>query len=477
MRSTTVLTLGAATALLGAGNVLADDIPTCSLDKKCPESAPCCSQYGQCGVGAYCLGGCDPRMSFSLDSCVPAPVCQDKTYKMDKASMSKIVDISEYLGDPSKADWVSQGEPLSYNDNTLLTMPKNSVGTVLASTTYMWYGSVKARLKTSRGRGVVTAFILMSDVKDEIDYEFVGSELTTAQTNYYFQGIPTYANSGNISVTDTYSNWHEYEIRWTPDQIQWLVDGQVGRTKLKSETWNATANQWDFPQTPSRVQLSIWPGGAASNAQGTIDWAGGAIQWDSEDIKNYGYYFATFGEITVQCYDAKSPPGTNKGTSYYYNSYRATNDTVVDSDKPTVLASFQGTGTDMDAGKPSGTKGGSASATKAGGSKGTSAPNSIPGAGAAPNQVPGGGSGSVSGGSGSSSSGSDGGSSAGGDSGSGASSGSSACGMNGFSQSCDDGSGSGSGGSSTKNNGVKTRDVQGASALAAVVGIVGLMVL
>jgi beta-glucanase (GH16 family) len=69
-------------------------------------------------------------------------------------------------------------------------MPRRSVGTVLASTVYMWYGSVKAKLKTARGRGVVTAFILLSDVKDEIDYEFVGVDLQTAQTNYYFQGIP-----------------------------------------------------------------------------------------------------------------------------------------------------------------------------------------------------------------------------------------------------------------------------------------------
>ncbi|CCC11383.1 unnamed protein product [Sordaria macrospora k-hell] len=408
MRST-VLALGAA-ALLGAGTVLADDIPTCSLDKKCPESAPCCSQYGQCGVGAYCLGGCDPRMSFSLESCVPAPVCQDKTYKMDKASMSKIVDIGKYLGDPSKADWVSQGEPVNYNDNTLLTMPKNSVGTVLASTSYM------------------------CDVKDEIDYEFVGTELKTAQTNYYFQGIPSYVNSGNITITDSWANWHEYEIRWTPDQIQWLVDGQVGRTKKKSETWNATANQWDFPQTPSRVQLSIWPGGLASNAKGTIDWAGGPISWDHEDIKNYGYYFTTFGEITVKCWNADSGPGTNKGKSYYYNSYRATNDTVVDSNKRTTLESFLGTGTDMDKGKVTGTK---SSATKSGGAAETTLPNSIPGAGSAPANVPGGGSGT----------------------------------------SCEEG---GNGQSpSNANNGVRTTgSVQmGASALAAVVGFVGLMFL
>ena len=44
-------------------------------------------------------------------------------------------------------------------------------------------------MKSSRGAGVVSAFILLSDVKDEIDFEFIGADLETAQSNYYFQGI------------------------------------------------------------------------------------------------------------------------------------------------------------------------------------------------------------------------------------------------------------------------------------------------
>jgi beta-glucanase (GH16 family) len=82
-----------------------------------------------------------------------------------------------------------QGELVQYSDYALMTMGKDTPGTVLASTEYMWYGNVKATMKTSRGRGVVTAFILLSDVKDEIDYEWVGADLGTSQTNYYFQGI------------------------------------------------------------------------------------------------------------------------------------------------------------------------------------------------------------------------------------------------------------------------------------------------
>ncbi|KAK3374633.1 concanavalin A-like lectin/glucanase domain-containing protein [Podospora didyma] len=447
-------------ALLGATAVLAADPPTCGLDKKCPKEAPCCSQYGQCGVGAYCLGGCDPRMSFGLDSCVPAPVCKDKTYKWDEGTFKDYYkDIGEYLGDSSKVDWVGQGYPKAHDGTVLLTMPPKSVGTVLATTTYMWYGTVKAKIKTARDAGVVTAFILFGDVKDEIDFEWVGTQLTTTQTNYYFQGIPDYVNSANITTTDTYENWHEYEIQWTPDEISWLVDGKVGRTKKRSETWNATSNQWGFPQTPSRVQLSIWPGGLESNAKGTIDWAGGKINWDSEEIKHYGYYFATVGDVEVKCYNANSGPGTNKKKSYYYNDVSATNNTVVDSDKPTILKSFLGTGTDMNAGaSPSGTD--AAQPTV----------QSIPGGGnSPPGQVPGGGSTSSSqtNNGGSSSSGS---SSNTGSSGSGGD-----CDVTKFSQKCDSGSSSSS---STNNRSDGVRGAErtlGASALAGVIGFAALL--
>jgi len=423
-------------------------------------------EYGQCGVGAYCLGGCDPRMSYSLDSCLPAPVCKDKVYKMD--SLDRYKDISEYLGDPKTADWVGQGEPLIYQGNTLLTMPPKSVGTVLATTTYMWYGSVRARLKTSRGRGVVTAFILYSDVKDEIDFEWVGVDLGTVQTNYYFQGIPNCrssmpifvlmqlltladTNTGNISISsNSYEDFHDYEIQWTPDEIRWLVDGKVGRVKKRSETWNATANQWDFPQTPARVQISIWPGGLETNAEGTINWAGGKIDWESDEIKNYGYYFATFAEVEVKCYRTDSPPGTNKGISYYYTDYRATNDTVVDGNKSTVIKSLLATGLDPTKGDPAKTsKSGSASAAE-------SSVFAIPGGGVGiGNPVPG------------SSSGSD------GSSGSGTGTGrSSFCDGSSFSQDCTGGSDAG------ENAGVRgVRSGLGASAFAVVVGIAGLLFL
>lgn len=153
----------------------------------------------------------------------------------------------------------------------------------------------------------------------------------------------------NITLSDTFNNYHEYTIDWTPDTITWSIDGQVGRTKDRKDTWNATTNQWEYPQTPSRVQISIWPGGLASNAKGTIDWAGGEIDWNGQDIQSNGYYYAQFESVEVKCFNAPRAPGTNKGKSYIYNNARGTNDTVVDGERPTILKSLLGTGTNMTA--------------------------------------------------------------------------------------------------------------------------------
>jgi len=68
---------------------------------------------------------------------------------------------STYLGGTSM-DWTYSGYPLQYGENVLLTMPANSAGTVIMSTSYVWYGEVSATIKTSRDQGVVTAFMYPS---------------------------------------------------------------------------------------------------------------------------------------------------------------------------------------------------------------------------------------------------------------------------------------------------------------------------
>lgn len=139
----------------------------------------------------------------------------------------------------------------------------------------------------------------------------------------------------------------------------------------RSDTWNATANRYDYPQTPSRLQLSLWPAGIPSNGEGTINWAGGLVDWNSQDIQQHGYYYATFGEVDIQCYDPPSGANIQGNTSYIYTDYAATNNTVEITGNSTVLSSFSATGTNMTAGSSTSSASGIASSS--------SASDSIPG--------------------------------------------------------------------------------------------------
>jgi beta-glucanase (GH16 family) len=299
--------------------------------------------YNDCGVGAFCLGGCDVTTSHSIDSCVPGPVCKSGDYKLN--SLDGVQTIQTYLGDSSKADWQLQGQPMFWEDSMVLTMAEGTSGTLIASTFYVWYGKICTNMRTSQGKGVVTAFIMMSDVKDEIDFEFVGVDVNHAQTNWYSQGVTDYNQGENLTVNgDTVNKPHEYCIDWTPEELNWSIDGTSMRKVKKSDTWNSTSNRYGYPQTPSRIMISLWPAGLASNAKGTVDWSGGEIDWQSKYMQS-GVYTAVVSDVSVECYDPPSgTKQTGKKTYKYTDAKNPTNNTVEITDDFTILASLENTG-------------------------------------------------------------------------------------------------------------------------------------
>jgi hypothetical protein len=151
----------------------------------------------------------------------------------------------------------------------------------------------------------------------------------------------------------TFDNYHLYELDWTPDQITWSVDNNPHRTLKKSDTWNSTTNQYHYPQTPARVQLSLWPAGSSKNGQGTIAWSGGLVNWQSQDVQKNGYYYAMFKDVNVQCYPAPSGANVTGKTSYIYTSPSGDNSSVATTDQNTVLKSLLGSGTDPNKDFPS----------------------------------------------------------------------------------------------------------------------------
>ncbi|KAG8692668.1 hypothetical protein FRC09_011048, partial [Ceratobasidium sp. 395] len=213
-------------------------------------------------------------------------------------------------------------------------------GTRLSSTRYVHYGTISAMIRTGKWAGVVTAFITMSDSKDEIDWEWPGAQVTEAQTNYFWLGKVDYSATQGTTVkglTDTYVNYHNYTIDWQEDELKWLIDGNVVRTLKKADTLSSTVpGRYEYPTTPARVQLSLWPAGIDGSAQGTIDWAGGRINWNDPDYIAAGQFSAIVSEVTVKCAPMTGMKNSSAMTSYVYG----TNDSA---GVPTVQVTNQST--------------------------------------------------------------------------------------------------------------------------------------
>ena len=236
------------------------------------------------------------------------------------------------------------------------------------------------------------------------------------------------------------------------------------RTLNKKDTYNKTDNQYHYPQTPARVQLSLWPAGLQKNGQGTVDWAGGLINWNAQDVAKNGYFYAMYKNVSVTCYNAPSDANVTGKTSYIYTDNKGVESSIAVTDDPTVLKSLLGTGTDMEKDFPNASPSGTKSAAPAATSQVATIPG-LTGAGPGTDGSRGGGSDSGSGtGSGSGS---------GSGSGTSSAAGAAGTGIGGFSQG-NGGTGSGSKGSSGASKG---EGVTMGSMFAACMAFIGMLVM
>ena len=380
-----VFPLSTLNVFVQAQNLPFQPYPTisCSQTQSCPQEWPCCSQYWTCGSGPVCVTGCNPKMSFSNDSCLPQAaflppnVMRKKPFVKLKAGSYKMQEVESDddtidQKEDSKKRWVykffnnneelvkmNAGANFEFAQNSLkdyfkvgntnimswtryliaddsesaiaqwdnvdftysgtlkifnaddseiyLTMPKKTAGSLLTTTHTILYGRIAVKLKTARSRGVVTSIVLFSSVHDEIDFEFLGGDLLNAQTNYYHQGelIHTRMKLARVS-SDTYENYHIYEIDWNENRIIWLIDGTPFRTLTKEETWDSVKNIYKYPQTPMKLHIAVWPGGDAQNHPGTVAWAGGLIDWENApDITEKGEFNCKVKEILIEPFETE----------------------------------------------------------------------------------------------------------------------------------------------------------------------------
>ncbi|KAG2218254.1 hypothetical protein INT45_006255 [Circinella minor] len=182
--------------------------------------------------------------------------------------------------------------------HALTTLPYNSHighGPTLNSTTYMLYGRFSATVKASKVGGAITAVILIADGGDEIDFELLGSEKHTAQTNYFWGIHPMYTVNGgfhNVSGENIYDEFHTYTVDWSPERIVWTIDEDVVRIKEREQTCEGSVCK--FPSNPARVQIGFWDG---SFEFGTAEWSHGPIDWE-EHMTNVT---SILKEVKIEC--------------------------------------------------------------------------------------------------------------------------------------------------------------------------------
>ncbi|KAJ1865092.1 putative glycosidase CRH2 [Coemansia sp. RSA 2703] len=270
----------------------------------CGKDTPCCVK-GFCNRNAmYCAPfSCEPGNSFAPTSCWATPHCVDHVADFTKSGGS-FAQIADYKGNPATAAYVSQFEPSNAkqaNEQLELTLVKQAnnkgFGAVVIGTRAIQYGTVTAVIKSGcKSGGVVSSMIVRNDkIGDEIDFEFVGADRSTVQSNYYWHNELDYTKMVKSQpLPDTVANYHTYQIVWAPDSIQWLVNGHMFRTVKRADTWDAAKGVFKYPEAEAFISFSVWDGG--SGEKGTADWAGGAINWGAAP------FTMAIKSVAVNCY-------------------------------------------------------------------------------------------------------------------------------------------------------------------------------
>lgn len=172
-------------------------------------------------------------------------------------------------------------------------------GTRISSNEYYQYGTFEIEMMMAKGQNVVTAIVLLADNKDEIDYEFVGKDVTIIQSNLYYKGEPIYEvnadyHETNINLTTTFNN---YTIIWQPGSLEWFLNGKLLRKETK------------FPDSSSKLQIGIW--GADISA-----WGGTGLVFNAINPN----YTSIIKRVEIKRYENEKSQdsGVNSKMSFFY---------------------------------------------------------------------------------------------------------------------------------------------------------------
>lgn len=219
-------------------------------------------------ASAQAPGDCDP----TKDSCPNNP------------AMSQTWDTDFTIGKDAMKGWkrMDGDGDLTYGpDGIEFTIASKDDSPTIGSLGYLHYGYVEVVMKAAPGVGVVSAVVLMSDDKDEVDWEWLGGVDSRVQQNYYGKGnTTTYDRMIEAPNPNNQNAFHSYALNWTAESLTWIIDGKPTRTLKKADANGGKS----YPQSPCNIRMGNWPGGSSDN-EGVREWAGGNITYSKGPFK------------------------------------------------------------------------------------------------------------------------------------------------------------------------------------------------
>ncbi|OAA78647.1 extracellular cell wall glucanase Crf1/allergen Asp F9 [Akanthomyces lecanii RCEF 1005] len=169
------------------------------------------------------------------------------------------------------------GKAVTYDSRgAIAAMDAPGQAPTLRSDNYLFFGRVDVEMQAAAGKGIVTSIVLLSDDLDEVDFETVGFDNKQIQSNYFSKGDDSVFNRGGFhDVDNPLGAVHKYSFEWTPEKIDWIINGAVVRTLSRASVGDA------FPQSPMQVKLGAWVAGYEGNRPGTLEWVGGVADFSN----------------------------------------------------------------------------------------------------------------------------------------------------------------------------------------------------
>ena len=141
------------------------------------------------------------------------------------------------------------------------------------------YGKMEVSAKLPKGKGMWPAIWMLGKNIDDIGWpkcgeidimEAVGFEKDTIYGTVHteaYNHVKGTEKGGSVFIADPYAKFHTYSVEWTPEKINFLLDGKVYQ---QFENENKSTDEWPFDQ-PFFLKLNIAVGGTWGGLQGIDD--------------------------------------------------------------------------------------------------------------------------------------------------------------------------------------------------------------